>query len=368
MEIKNYLHMNVGNGELSYSQNSSVQARVWLMNQSLLENAIQSLITSKDSGLNIADLGCGVGNVPLGLVSFLVEIMQKKSKELLKLDNNDDQVPQLQIYMNDLPSNDFNSLFKEMMNLDVLKKKDDDGVPLCFLMGAPGSYYDRLFPNKSLHLVHANYSLHWLSKVPPRIYDDQRMSINKGNIYISETSPAKVGRIYRDQFEQDFTLFLKSRSKEVIANGCMLLTLRGRPSSTNPLTWTTFEFKIFTKTLASLVSEGLIKEEKLDTFDFPCYCATKEQLESIAKKEGSFEVETSKTMVVDVAPEIEDKWERAQVITKIIRAFSESLVSSHFGEDISTLLYDKLVHFANQHLVDDQLAQNHAVTVLLRKK
>uniref|UniRef100_A0A803MEE9 Jasmonate O-methyltransferase n=1 Tax=Chenopodium quinoa TaxID=63459 RepID=A0A803MEE9_CHEQI len=172
--------------------------------------------------------------------------------------------------------------------------------------------------------------------VPPGLYDEQGMSINKGNIYISETSPKLVAIAYWEQFEQDFNQFLKCRSKEVVRNGYMLLTLRGRPSVANSSTWMPFEFKFLIETLIRLVSEGLIKEEKLDSFDFPCYLANSEQLESIVKNEGSFAVENSRTLVVDVAPEIEDKWERAQIIANFIRAFSESLVSRHFGEDIVT--------------------------------
>ena len=112
----------------------------------------------------------------------------------------------------------------------------------------------------------------------------------------------------------------------------------------------------------------MVQEEQLNNFNFPCYYASTEQLESIVKKEGSFAVEDSKTLEFDIAPEFEDKWKRAQIITNFIRAFSESLVSRHFGQDILNPLYDKLVYHAFQYLVDDQTPQNHPVTILLRKK
>lgn len=134
------------------------------MGQSLLESGIQSLISdggSPNEALKVADLGCGVGPVPLALVALVIENVGKKCKEL-KWDENG-EVPEIIIYLNDLPSNDFGLLFKDLLNMEELKRKD--GVPFCFLMSTPGSYYGRLFPRNSLHFVHANYTLHWLSQV-----------------------------------------------------------------------------------------------------------------------------------------------------------------------------------------------------------
>lgn len=135
------------------------------MNQYILENAIQSILSDEENlveGLNIADLGCGVGPVPLAFVTLVIEIVRKKYKELKC--NNEGPVPRIQIYMNDLPSNDFNLLFRDILNLEVFKRKEG-GVPLFLLMGAPSSYYERLFPSNSLHFVHASYTLHWFSQV-----------------------------------------------------------------------------------------------------------------------------------------------------------------------------------------------------------
>ena len=72
-------------------------------------------------------------------------------------------------FTNDLPSNDFNLLFRDLLRMEEEKGEDVEGkssnLPMCFLMGAPGSYCERLFPKESLHLVHANCTLHWLSQV-----------------------------------------------------------------------------------------------------------------------------------------------------------------------------------------------------------
>lgn len=51
-------------------------------------------------------------------------------------------------------------------------------------------------------------------------------SLNKDNIYIAKTSPPRVHKAYFDQFESDFTTFLKSRSEELKLGGRMVLALK----------------------------------------------------------------------------------------------------------------------------------------------
>ena len=53
-------------------------------------------------------------------------------------------------------------------------------------------------------------------------------SLNKGHCHIVSTSPPEVYKAYLKQFQQDFKLFLKSRSKELVPGGAMLLVLLGR--------------------------------------------------------------------------------------------------------------------------------------------
>lgn len=126
----------------------------------MAENAIRSSLSNDTCEvLNVADLGCGVGPTPVTLITMVIEIVNKICREL-KL--KDDQIPQIQMYMNDLPSNDFNLLFRDIRELQPQKR---DGLPSYFVMGTPGSFYNQLFPKNGLHLVHSNYALHWISQV-----------------------------------------------------------------------------------------------------------------------------------------------------------------------------------------------------------
>ncbi|KNA10299.1 hypothetical protein SOVF_145700 [Spinacia oleracea] len=365
MDLQEFLHMNEGDGELSYSQNSFVQKGVSLMGQPMLESAIQSIITevkSPSKVIKVADMGCGVGPVPLAVVSLVIQNVQKKCKEL-KWEEN--EMPEIIVFLNDLPSNDFNLLFKELLKMELLKRKD--GVPLCYLMTTPGSYYGRLFPKNVLHFVHANYSLHWLSQAPPGLYSEEGMPINKGNIYISKTSPKIVAKAYLAQFQQDLTKFLKCRSEEVYSKGRMLLTFRGRPVSSDASTWQPWELQILALAITHLVSQGLINESKLDAFDFPYYGASKDEIESIVQEEGSFKIENVNTTAQHVAHEMEDNVERAKIISKFTRSFTESLISRHFGEDVVELLYQKFTQLMCEHLSNGESAEHHNIIILLKR-
>lgn len=52
--------------------------------------------------------------------------------------------------------------------------------------------------------------------------------LNKGNIYMAKSSPPVVFKAYLEQFQRDFSLFLKLRSEEMTCGGRMVLTLMGR--------------------------------------------------------------------------------------------------------------------------------------------
>lgn len=92
-------------------------------------------------------------------------------------------------------------------------------------------------------------------QVPPGIYDEQGSSINKKSIYISEKSPPEVTTAYFKQFQEDFSLFLKSRSAELTTGGRMVLILLGRSSSNHADKGNSFFWEILYQSLATLVTQ-----------------------------------------------------------------------------------------------------------------
>ena len=68
-----------------------------------------------------------------------------------------------------------------------------------------------------------------------------------------------VSKSYVDQFQNDFSLFLKMRSEEVVSNGRMVLIFKGRNAS-DPLNRESCHYwSLLTDSLLDLVSEVITK-------------------------------------------------------------------------------------------------------------
>lgn len=96
------------------------------------------------------------------MISFLVDAIERKQKELRR------KVPEFQVFLNDLPGNDFNAIFQSLPEFYEKMREEMGGQgseSYCFIAAVPGSFYGRLFPVGSLHFVHSSYSVHWLSQV-----------------------------------------------------------------------------------------------------------------------------------------------------------------------------------------------------------
>lgn len=136
------------------------------MTRPILEEAVIDLYCNATfpKKLYIADLGCSSGPNTLLAVSGIMKTVDKIRQA------GGFKSPEFQVYLNDLPGNDFNSIFKALPKFqNRLKEQMGSAFGPCFFTGVPGSFYQRLFLSKTLHFVHSSYSLQWLSQV--RIFD-----------------------------------------------------------------------------------------------------------------------------------------------------------------------------------------------------
>ncbi|KAI0504004.1 hypothetical protein KFK09_014951 [Dendrobium nobile] len=352
MKVEQILHMIGGVGGNSYANNSKLQEKAILKTKPMVEEAISDICnTIHTNNIVVADLGCSSGPNTLLVLSHISNAIEKHYCQYNR------KQPEIQYFFNDLPSNDFNSIFQLLMLYEeqLRENKAADYVNL-YAVGLPGSFYGRLFPTKTVHFFHSSYSLMWLTQVPQGLDEKNCAQLNKGNIYIADASSSIVYHLYLNQFKKDFSKFLRSRSKELIFGGKMVLSFLGRKNS--PAFGDIFNFwSLLADALNSMISEGLVEEAKVNTFNLPFYAPLMEEVKSIIEMEGSFHVGQTQTFESNWDP-FDDSTDNfvinstlsGQNVAKYIRAVLEPLLISHFGDDIIEDLFSRYAQNIARHI------------------
>ncbi|KAJ0605750.1 putative methyltransferase [Helianthus annuus] len=368
MTLEDILHMNSGSGDSSYANNSLFTKFVMQKTAPFLKRTIKGIAkqnTFFDHCFIFADLGCSSGMNTLLLASDVIDTIHE-----LCLENNR-QTPQFQVCLNDLFGNDFNNVFKLLPNFyKTLREDKGDKFSPCFVSAVPGSFYGRLFPDESLHLIHSSYSVHWLSQVPEGVEN------NKLNIYIAKTSPPSVLQAYGKQFHTDFTKFLRLRYQEMIRGGRMVLTLRSR-SSLDPASDDSSSFwEILTISLTEMLKEGLVQESDINSFNIPFYFPHEDELRNIIEADGSFSLDNMDVFELNWGEQDytnlnehthEPIHNQGKNTARLIRSITESLFTSHFGNDIIDVLFKKCEKNAEEHHLATRKSRHLSVVISLTK-
>lgn len=117
--------------------------------------------------MGIADMGCSSGPNTLSNVKDFVGAVQEACRK------TQEPVPEFRFYLNDLPTNDFNTIFQALPDL----YKELTPSSSVYVGGFPATFYGRVFPERCLHLVYSSYSLHWLSRVSYYYYTSKILYI-----------------------------------------------------------------------------------------------------------------------------------------------------------------------------------------------
>ncbi|XP_060973537.1 probable caffeine synthase MTL2 isoform X2 [Cannabis sativa] len=326
--VEQILHMNGGVGQTSYATNSSLQREVISNTRPTLDESI-TIYCNKvlPKCLRIADLGCSSGPNTLTAVSNIFDIIEASCQSL------NINSPTFQVFLNDLLGNDFNVVFRSLSSFyEKLKKEKGDKFGPCFITAMPGSFYGRLFPNNSMHVVHSSSSLHWLSKVPKGLVDDQTGEAhNKGNIYITKTSLAVVFKSYLDQFQKDFTNFLRYRSEEM----------------------------------------NIIEAKCLDDYNVPLYFPSAREVKSLIEKEGSFCIQKLNTFEIAwdagfTTINNNEKHKSGKYVSDYIRAVMEPILVKQFGETIMDELFDRFANKVNESMANEKWNHVNLVISLIK--
>ncbi|TXG54402.1 hypothetical protein EZV62_019658 [Acer yangbiense] len=355
MDVGNIFHMTGGSGSTSYANNSSFQMKASDTVKHITVETIEQLYLQLESfpkTIGIADMGCSSGRNSLPVIKTIVESVEEIGRRLLA-----EPPDEFSVYLNDLPSNDFNSVFKALPDfIRQLREERNGRCPSIFIAGCPGSFYGRLLPKNSMHFVYSSYCLHWLSKVPPSLCNEKGESLNKGNLYISESSPPAVSLAYFLQFQDDFSMFLRSRSKELVCKGRMLLILLGRVDQDNHVDrGNSFLWELLSRSLTILASQGKLNKEKLDCYHAHFYAPSKCELEDQVRREGSFVLDRFKIYQLEKTCNGTNYRSYGFGVAMTVRAAQEVMLRHHFGLEVDGILDTLFEIYGN--MVDEEMAK-----------
>jgi len=176
---------------------------------------VKTLASASNMIIRIADLGCATGPNTFMNAHNVVEAIKDKYQSQCP---NTETKPEFHVFFNDLPSNDFNTLFTSL--------PQDRSY---FASGVPGSFYNRLFPKSTIHFAHTTLALHFLSKSPEVLQEMNSPAWNKGRIHHSGASKEVVDA-YANQFAEDVGKFLDARAMELVPGGMLVIVMPGVPS------------------------------------------------------------------------------------------------------------------------------------------
>ncbi|KAI3912789.1 hypothetical protein MKW92_046203 [Papaver armeniacum] len=329
--------MNGGDGRNSYANNSSLQRMVVDRSKSIIDEAIAEYldiqICPSSSTFRIVDLGCSVGPNTFIAMQNIIEAIDLKYRK-------SGSIPEFHVFFNDHTSNDFNTLF---VSLPLERPY--------FAAGVPGSFYTRLFPKDTLHIVHSTNSLHWLSQIPKEILDIYSPAYNKGRIHYTNARQ-EVFEAYSAQYAKGIEAFLHARAGEVVRGGLLLLTVPSIPDEapTNQLTMGSL-FDVLGSCLMDMAKMGIVEEAKVDSFNVPVYSTTPREMKKMIERNECFNIER----IVDILPQENNlKGFSAQTYSDHTRAVMEGVIKLHFGCSDQTI--DHLFQHLYPKKFEDTLA------------
>ncbi|XP_047982997.1 loganic acid O-methyltransferase-like [Salvia hispanica] len=338
--------MNGGSGTYSYARNSTWQRNGALIVEDAVKEAVaESLDLAKllceSNTFVVADLGCSVGpNTFYAMETIIGAVQQLKCDRSLEF----------QVAFNDRVGNDFNTLFASLPEHGRNRNY--------FAAAVAGSFYGRLFPSSSVHIAYSSASLNWLSKVPEGLTAEGSPAWNAAKIHYSGSSDA-VARAYEDQFEEDMEVFFRCRAQEIAAGGLRLFNMAVVPSKDVQHRIASL-FTFIESILIDMVKEGVLAQERVDSFNIPIVFPWVEQVRRLLEKNKCFEI--VKMEKVEIAGKRDSK-----TSVMHIRAGLEGTLSNHFGSEIVEQVFERAIQQQHNLQVKHIDISSTGIFVVLRR-
>jgi hypothetical protein len=236
-------------GKGFYNEHSHLQYQAVLKGIPLLERASER-IALPESTCIIADYGASEGRNSLFPMARAIDSIRKRKNLAIG------------VVHTDLPYNDFNALFSQLLESpeSYLKNRTD-----VYSYAAGKSFYESLFPEDTVSLGWSSVAVHWLSHVPREIH---------GHIWTSR-APGDVRKEFTAVAKEDWQKFLMLRAKELKSGGRLVLV--GRVADDRGNTGAEGLLDMANEALKEMVSEGTLHDQEYDRMAIPTYYRTLEE-------------------------------------------------------------------------------------------
>jgi SAM-dependent methyltransferase len=230
-----------------YDHHNEYQMRGGLLHADLIATAASEILPDDRRGsVVLVDYGCAQGRVSNPLIRTAIEWLRRPYPD----------VP-VQVYHNDLLTNDWASLFDRLRSEDAYLNVA--GGPITPLVSAT-SFYEPVAPRGIVDLGMSFAAIQWLSSPGPRgcgsaLYFDQ----------LEHGPRAEMAR----QAHADWTRFLERRADELAPGGRLVLDMMGVPdggTAAGHQAW-----QLVRDICEGMQRDGLLEAARLDDYVLPVY-------------------------------------------------------------------------------------------------
>jgi hypothetical protein len=329
-------------GDGYYDENSKEQRAAMDAFLPWLESSIMDMVIP--SGLaaefGIMDVGSSEGANAIYAMQHLIAAVRNRSA----------RVP-VRVVFDDLPTNDFNRLFRNLFSDGRLTLTGEGVYPFA----VAGSAFGRLVPSQSLHIVTTFNALGYLEKKPERPLPRFILPMDPGpsspREEVSVTQEEKEP--FRLQAAADLHSFYQARAEELASGGKLLVQVFGRKGEVSTSHGI---YDVLSDAVLDAVEEGVIPASVYESLVFPIYFRSVEELIAPIKEDGElstmFRIEKAEAVEVPVPfnmalVESGDVATWAESYMGFLRAFSEpillpALAHESDGQEISNKIYKKV--------------------------
>ena len=241
----------------SYNRDSRTQQEDFVHYLDTLLECIEVAVKGRAQRYSLIDYGCSLGANSILAMNRLIRFLHENKS-----------VNTFSAYHNDLPSNDFNALLKNLSSTT----HNYQHIPGCrvFTQLVPSSFFQQVVPDRQVDLGFTIAAVHWLTRIPDSDY--------RNGVYLSDVNQQAQAALL-DQAAQDWQSFARARCKEIKPGGLLFIMALSSDidSAGRREVAAAGLYVVVKKILEKLVADKHLSQETLDNYVFPVVPRTREE-------------------------------------------------------------------------------------------